>query len=133
MEIDVFGITDVGCRREKNEDSYLINAKQNLYAVADGMGGHVGGEFASRLAVDTIEEVIVEMLTDPEMTLQSDLDVRPGDFKSYLKYSIGVSSSRIYEKAVKDPSLRGMGTTVVVLLMRDNKAYFANVGDSRCY
>ncbi len=133
MQIEAFGLTDVGCRREKNEDSYLINSGQDLYVVADGMGGHLGGEFASKLAVITVEEVIGGLMQDPDMTLQSNMEVRPGDYKGYLKYSISVASNRIFERSAVDPSLHGMGTTIVVVLFREGKAYVANVGDSRCY
>lgn len=133
MEIAVFGSTDIGCRRERNEDSYLINTDYSLYVVADGMGGHLGGEFASRLATSTIEEIISELVQDPDMTLQSNVEVRPGDYKSYLKYSISVASNRIFERASHDPSLHGMGTTIVALMFNQGKAFYANVGDSRCY
>lgn len=133
MQIVAFGMTDVGCRREKNEDSYLINSEHGLYVVADGMGGHLGGEFASKMATVTVEETIGSLMQDPDMTLQSNIDVRPGDHKSYLKYAISVASARIFERAAVDPSLHGMGTTIVVMFVRDGKAYVANVGDSRCY
>ena len=96
MEISGFGASDIGCRRERNEDSYLINTSYNLYVVADGMGGHLGGEYASKLATATLEEVVRELASDPEMTLQSNIEVRPGDVKSYLRYSISVASARIY-------------------------------------
>lgn len=133
MEISVFGTTDIGCRRERNEDSYLINTDYKLCVVADGMGGHLGGEFASRLAISTIEEVVSELMQDPDTTLQSNIEVRPGDYKSYLKYAIGVAGNRIYERASRDPSLHGMGTTIVALLFADDRAFYAHVGDSRCY
>lgn len=133
MEIVGFGATDLGCRREKNEDAYLIDTSHNLYVVADGMGGHLGGEFASRMAVTTIGEAISNIMQDPEMTLQSNIDIRPGDYKSYLKYAISTASGRIFDRSSRDPSLRGMGTTVVAVMFHEGKAYYANVGDSRCY
>lgn len=133
MEISVFGMTDVGNRREKNEDSYIINTEHNLYVVADGMGGHLGGEIASKLAVATIEKVLTSVLHDPEMTLQADLEIKPGDYCAYLQYAIGVASSRIFYRAANDPSLHGMGTTVVAIMFNGGKAYIGHVGDSRCY
>lgn len=69
MLIKSFGHSDVGRRREKNEDSFLVNDERRLYLVADGMGGHLGGEFASRLAVSTIDEVVKSLEDDPDMTL----------------------------------------------------------------
>ena len=58
MKIVSCGITDIGRKRQRNEDSYLVNDKIGLYIVADGMGGHAGGEFASKIAVSTVEEII---------------------------------------------------------------------------
>lgn len=119
MNIGVFGISDVGMRRERNEDSYLINKEIPVFAIADGMGGHVGGKFASHLAIQTIEEILSGM--DNE------------DLTTCLKNSIKEASRRIYLEAKKDPSLKGMGTTSVVMIFRNNKVYIANVGDSRAY
>lgn len=133
MEIEVFGMTDVGCKREKNEDSFLINTDHNLYVVADGMGGHLGGEIASKMAVSAIEDVVSDMMSDPDVTLQSEFEIRPGDHKGYLRYAISVASNRIFEKAMRDPTLHGMGTTVVAVIFNKSIAYIANVGDSRCY
>ena len=133
MAIESFGTSDVGCKREKNEDSFLINEELQLYMVADGMGGHVGGEYASRLAVSTIEEAVVQLNEDPNVTLQDDFEMRPGDFKAWLKYAILMASKKIFEKAAEDSALHGMGTTAVVQLFRKNRVYIANVGDSRGY
>jgi protein phosphatase len=133
MQIAVFGMTDVGRRREKNEDAYLINTSQNLYIVADGMGGHLGGEIASKMAVASVEEIIMELMQDPDMTLQANIDVRPNDFKGYLRYAISSASNKIYDKSAHDPSLHGMGTTIVTTIFQKGKIYLAHVGDSRCY
>lgn len=133
MRIRIYGISDVGKRRERNEDSFLINEDLGLAVVADGMGGHLGGEYASKLAVSTVEEVINSLENDPDMTLQEGVRLRAGDYSGYLRYATQVASMRIYEKAMSDSTLRGMGTTTVVALFRQNKVYIANVGDSRAY
>jgi protein phosphatase len=123
----------VGKRRERNEDSFLINDDLRLAVVADGMGGHLGGEFASKMAVTTVEEVIQAIESDPEITLQEGTKIRQGDYSGYLRYATQIASTRIFEKATNDATLRGMGTTTVAALFRQNKVYIANVGDSRAY
>jgi len=133
MRIKSFGLSDVGKRREKNEDSYLANDDLSLYTVADGMGGHLGGDIASKLAATTMEEVVQGLESDPDMTLQEGVNVKAGEYQGYLRYAVRLSSRRIYEKAHDEQTLRGMGTTTVALLFRNNKVYIANVGDSRAY
>ncbi|MFA4974583.1 MAG: Stp1/IreP family PP2C-type Ser/Thr phosphatase [bacterium] len=133
MLIRSFGISDVGKRREKNEDNYLVHDGLRLYAVADGMGGHLGGDIASGLAISTIEEVVSSLEQDPDTTLQEGVNLKQGEYQGYLRYAVSLSSKRIFDKAKEESSLRGMGTTTVAVLFRDNKAYIANVGDSRAY
>lgn len=134
MQIEYYGKTDVGKKREKNEDSFLTDEKLQLYVVADGMGGHLGGGYASKMAVETVEETLQELDEDPNATLQeTTIPLKPGDFKGYLQHALMTASRRIYEKSVKDKKLQGMGTTCVVLTFRNNRAYIANVGDSRGY
>lgn len=133
MHIESCGWTDVGRKRQKNEDSLRLEEKCRFYMIADGMGGHVGGEFASRMAVETVGDIVTELLRDPEATLPDTGEIKPGDYKSYLQYAIGVASSQIFAKAVQNTRLQGMGTTTVCLLFQNNKVYIANVGDSRAY
>ena len=133
MKIHFFGMTDVGKKREKNEDSLLVNGNIGLFMVADGMGGHLGGEFASRIAVKTVEETIRQTLEDPEATISTDVIFDRGDPGEVLKYAIRTASQRIFEEASRNSNLRGMGTTAVSLLVRENKGYIAHVGDSRAY
>lgn len=134
MLVRAFGFSDVGKKREKNEDSFLVNEGLSLFVVADGMGGHLGGDFASRMAVSTVEEVVTELEADPESTLQEGgIAVKQGEYQGYLRYAIKLAGQRIFEAASSDTRLRGMGTTTVVLLFRNGKVYVANVGDSRAY
>ncbi|MDO8518684.1 MAG: Stp1/IreP family PP2C-type Ser/Thr phosphatase [Deltaproteobacteria bacterium] len=133
MKIDAFGLTDVGKKRIKNEDNFLINEKLRLYVIADGMGGHSGGEFASKLAVATIEEVISGINSDPEATVISGVNTDEADFGDRLRYAIEIASSKIYDKALFDSALKGMGTTTVAVLFHAGQVFIANVGDSRGY
>lgn len=132
MKLAHFGLSDVGKKREKNEDSFLIDPDLGLFMVADGMGGHLGGEYASRMAVKTVREILKKLNEDPEATLSVGQTERyqPGD---QLKCAIRIASQRIFREASRSSNLRGMGTTTVALYIRDDKGYLANVGDSRGY
>lgn len=133
MQLTSFGKTDVGRKRQKNEDSLLLETDLALFVVADGMGGHVGGAVASKIAVETVREVIGMLTEDPDTTLQNISELKPGDNEGYLRYAIQAASEQIFQKATRDNSLSGMGTTTVTALFREGRAYIANVGDSRCY
>jgi protein phosphatase len=126
-------MTDVGVKRTNNEDNYLINDELNLFVVCDGMGGHAGGEFASAIAVNTVEEVLTSMDFRPE-ALQLDEDDGPVEVtREKLRYAIRLAGKRIYEKAIEEPEYKGMGTTCLGLLIDGGNAFVAHVGDSRGY
>lgn len=131
MRITSCGITDVGLKRSHNEDNYLINEELNLFVVADGMGGHAGGEYASAICVNTVEEVVTSLELNGESPIESDDPVEVSREK--LRYSIQLSGRRIFEKATELPEYHGMGTTAVVLLLDRGNAIVAHVGDSRVY
>lgn len=131
MRITSCGITDVGLKRGHNEDNYLINEELSLFVVADGMGGHAGGEYASAIAVNTVEEIVTSMNTDLDDPADTDDPVEITRHK--LSHAIRLAGRRIYEKAREQPEYHGMGTTAVVLLVDRGNAYVAHVGDSRLY
>lgn len=133
MKVQSFGMSDVGRKRKKNEDSFLLSDELGLYMVADGMGGHSGGEFASRMAIETVEDIIKNINSDPEATVISGVNTEEDDFGARLRYALQMASKKIFDRALYDPSLRGMGTTSVVALFCDGRLYIANVGDSRAY
>jgi protein phosphatase len=132
MRISSCGISDVGVKRTNNEDNYLINEELNLFIVCDGMGGHAGGEFASAIAVNTVEEVLTNLETSPEIEAARE-EGAVEVMRERLRYSIRLAGKRIYEKAAAEPEYRGMGTTCLVLLMDGSNAFVAHVGDSRGY
>jgi protein phosphatase len=124
------GITDVGLKRGHNEDNYLINEELNLFVVADGMGGHAGGEYASAIAVNTVEEIVTSMEVNGEFSNIED----PVELTRHkLTHAIRLAGRRIFEKAREQPEYHGMGTTAVVLLIDGGNAFIAHVGDSRLY
>lgn len=108
--------TDVGRVRQGNEDSYLV--KEPLFAVADGMGGHIAGDVASATAVDLIAERADESM--PRNTAE-------------LASIVRGANTAIWEKAQNDPALRGMGTTCTLALLNEHEIHIAHVGDSRAY
>jgi len=126
------GRTDVGKRRKRNEDRYLIvseeDEKRHLFAVVDGMGGHDGGGIAGRLAAEVLAGRFGSSIEG------SRSDKRPRDANA-LVWAIEHANRVIWETAQESPTLTGMGTTVVAALYDSNKrcVYIAYVGDSRAY
>ena len=116
--------TDVGKKRDHNEDSLFVDEKQGLFIVADGMGGHQGGEVASKMAVDLLPPFIKEKLSK---------DTAHDEVSKILMESLFNANDEISKKADADPLLNGMGTTIVFALQRGEILYIANVGDSRAY
>lgn len=129
--IDGLGQTHVGRVRSSNQDSFLAERQQQLYIVADGMGGHAGGEIASRMCVDLVAQKISARLE--EERVHKDWVHPDARINAILSESINAASARIYEHALEEPSLRGMGTTATVLQFVDHRAYVGHVGDSRLY
>lgn len=121
MRRKAWGLSDKGLKREGNQDSFLVEDRLGLFIVADGVGGHFGGEVASALAVETVREVV----NHPRA-----VEFRP---REVLAQAYEEASHRIYDRALQEPKLNGMGTTMVLSYVRDNKIYIANVGDSRAY
>lgn len=119
-----FSITDVGLTREVNQD-YMFTSENpvgnlpNLFIVADGMGGHNAGDYASRYTVDTIVDTIKNLEEkNPEQI---------------IKLAVSRANHMLLQKSNEDINLQGMGTTVVVLSILENRLLIANVGDSRLY
>ena len=110
--------SDIGLVRGTNEDSYVCEPP-HLFVVADGMGGHVAGEIASKLAVTTISRSIEEN------------DELQGE--ELLKQAIVQANTSIYQLSLSKEEFTGMGTTVTAVYIEDNKAYWGHVGDSRIY
>ena len=112
----------IGLVREGNEDSAYVSG--SLLAVADGMGGHAGGEVASKIAIKVLQS-LTPMLTNP--TIDSD------SIEDLLLNSLHTIDAEIEEHVREEIELRGMGTTLTVLLSHDDSIALIHVGDSRCY
>ena len=119
-----FSMIDVGRKREVNQDYIFVSNEPlgnlpNLLIVADGMGGHRAGDFASRYAVETLKEDLANSTEDgPE---------------AMIRKAIQSANQKLIEAARQDARLEGMGTTLVVATVIEHTLYFANVGDSRLY
>jgi PPM family protein phosphatase len=132
LRIEARGITDVGQRRDHNEDAYLVEESLGLFIVADGMGGHAGGGTASRLAVETIRDAVAHAKeNEPERFVIGGADDTL--IPDLLQRAVEEACAVIYRTAQEDPDLAGMGTTVTAALLDGRTAFVAHVGDSRCY
>jgi serine/threonine protein phosphatase PrpC/CRP-like cAMP-binding protein len=132
MELKYWAATDIGRKRADNEDNFLIDKNLHLFVVADGMGGHASGEVASALAVQTIRE-IVSAERDLIARAASDDVAWNLEVCILLEHAVHIACERVYQKAQQEPEKRGMGTTVVCLLIAGGRGYIAYVGDSRLY
>lgn len=121
MRKQVWALSDKGLKRSGNQDSFLVDDHLGVFIVADGVGGHFGGEVASALAVETVREVV----SHPKAA-----EFKP---KDVITQAYEEASHRIYDRAQQEAKLNGMGTTMVMSYVRDGKIYIGNVGDSRCY
>jgi PPM family protein phosphatase len=125
--IELANLSDVGCEREQNEDYFcyaepesdsLFQKKGRLLIVADGMGGHEGGQIASGIAVETVRDVYLAADDDPTAA---------------LSVALQSAHSAIRAHAAEHPALAGMGTTCTCAVLKEDRLYYAHVGDSRLY
>ncbi len=133
LRIEVAGETNVGRKRNHNEDNFAIMAEYGLFIVADGMGGHASGEVASKMAVDSMQEFFTQTQEDPERTWPYKMDRTKGYEENRLITGIKLANLRIYETAQRESKKRGMGTTFVAIFTANDGVYIAHVGDSRVY
>lgn len=122
--LKTFSITNIGRKRKLNQD-YVYTSEQpsgmldNLFIVADGMGGHKAGDYASKVTVETmVEEVARSLETEPA---------------AVLEHAIQTANALIHRRSEESEDLEGMGTTVVAATCKEDVLYVANVGDSRLY
>jgi protein phosphatase len=114
--------TDIGRRRSQNQDNLAIAADLGLFMVADGMGGHQGGETASSIATQIVPQIVREGQRDASW-----------DARILITQAIRSANEVIFNRALETPNLHGMGTTATALLFKEKHLYIGQVGDSRCY
>ena len=131
-KIQLYGKTDTGSVREHNEDVIGCNENIALAVLADGMGGHRGGEMASAITVSTVLEVITNKIKDIKT---SDIDNTSGYSaeSQVIHEAVTLANKNVHDSSEAHAQYRGMGTTVVVVLFYDNRFTAAHVGDSRLY
>ena len=132
MKIRYAAKTDVGMKRTHNEDYFSLIEDEQLFLVADGMGGHASGEVASKMAAEVIREFYART-KDDDATWPYKMDRQLSYVENRLVVGIKMANQRIFEAAGKDAKYKGMGTTIVSGQVVAEKFYIAHVGDSRCY
>lgn len=118
-----YSLTHKGHKRQNNQDSFLVDQEIGLYAVADGMGGHKGGEVASSVSIEALHKFLKSAYKEPDFTPEK-----------YLIPAFKEANTQVFNKGHDDnKDLIGMGTTLVACMIWEDKVFFGNVGDSRAY
>lgn len=115
-------VTDRGRKRPSNEDAYGLSVEHGVYMVCDGMGGAAAGEIASALAVEEMMRVLTERSTEGQL-----------EMPMTAEEAVNAANQAIFSRSQRNARLSGMGTTLVGLVARENRAWVINIGDSRCY
>ena len=125
---NVNGLSDIGTTRKVNQDSIYLNSNEGLFIVADGMGGHLGGEIASALCIERVVEFYQKNFNKLQHQTIEDCDLN-----EISSAAINSASKAIYQKSLEEPRLRGMGTTTTLIRFFGSSIHYAHVGDSRLY
>nr|HID57746.1 Stp1/IreP family PP2C-type Ser/Thr phosphatase [Desulfobacterales bacterium] len=133
--IESYGISDVGMVRPGNEDNFKIDDQIGLYIVSDGMGGHLAGEVASQIVVDSIHGYIKKYKAEGlhESLLYAPYDDELSEEANVVQSSINLANRMVLDISRKDKDKRKMGATVAILFFGEGRTVVANVGDSRIY
>lgn len=132
MQFTYFGTSDTGHHRTKNEDSYVCNPKEKLFLVADGIGGQASGEVASKMAIRTIEEFVVRSRSE-DITWPIPYRQKLSLGQNRLLATATLANQKIRRLANQNPSMKGMGTTLVGFIIEGDQLAVINIGDSRLY
>lgn len=133
MKLDANARTDLGPVRELNEDAFHIDLERGIFIVADGMGGHASGEVASAMAVEAISSILAGRADPDETRLERATPDSEEAMRERLRYAMNQASQRIRRAALDNPAHTGMGTTACALVIDEQVAHLAHVGDSRIY
>lgn len=125
VTLDAAGCTDTGTLRMNNEDAFRCCREQGVFVVCDGMGGAAGGEVASRIAAECVSKALCSKNGEGQLSEDA--------LETALVEAIADANRKIFERAQRDASYLGMGTTIVMAQVSPGIAHVAHVGDSRCY
>ncbi len=125
MAVEAFGLSDVGRVRSRNEDCYSVEQDENLFIVADGMGGHGNGHVASRIAISAVRDAYEASGGGGQRGLRA--------IAHRLRDAIAHAHDQIRRAGDEDHSLRGMGTTLIATVVDGDSAVIGHIGDSRAY
>lgn len=125
--------TDVGMKRDHNEDYFGLDEALGVYVVCDGMGGHASGEVASRMTTDHVVAFVSDCAGKKNPTMPYAAPQANGQSEELLSNAIQHANDRVYIEGMKDSKLEGMGTTIVAMLAIGKEMIVAHVGDSRVY
>jgi len=128
LQVKIAGFTDIGLRRNHNEDHIGFNQQHAIAVLADGMGGHQAGEVAAHMAVNSVLENLQKLCE-----MKSSVPIASSQLLEFISNSISHSNSVIFNAAESLNEHKGMGTTLVAAVIRDSKIYAGHVGDSRLY
>ena len=133
MQIRFHGLTDIGKRRECNEDSFAVHETNHLVIVCDGMGGHSAGDIASQMAVETVGWAFRKIDKQSIDAICKDIEQPLSYVAKRVITAVRLANRRIYNLAIRDKTISGMGSTIVVAYFVKNHIIVCHVGDSRCY
>jgi serine/threonine protein phosphatase PrpC len=133
VTIESAGITDIGRRRDQNEDSLFLDDSMGLYVVADGMGGHQAGEVASKLVVETISDYLKQNQSDGQVEDLAKVDPSLSREARQLLAGIHLSNRVVHQTALSNEAYKGMGSTISAVYFTKKTFIVANVGDSLIY
>jgi PPM family protein phosphatase len=131
--VSAYAATDAGPVRTVNEDAFVLDADQHLYAVADGMGGHNAGEVASQLALEALSAFVRRSNTDSDLSWPYGVVAELSFLANRLRTALHLANRRVFRAAESHDDYTGMGTTIVAALVDGTRAAIAHVGDSRIY
>ncbi len=133
MELSFWAASDVGRKREHNEDNFLVDRRLSLFVVADGMGGHASGEIASQIAVTEFRNSVEARRDLLDAYVRRQEGVTTQDVLAVLEHAVQTAGLAIFERGQQEAEKRGMGTTLSALLLLGERGFIAHVGDSRVY